>query len=384
MKRKSRKKKIKVTLLVLALPILMGSVYFLSLLIFRRTAASFLSKQIDAAVNEAIIKTGLDLSSVHKNYVRKHQGHQKWEQVEVVINLNGKVGMRDMSIRLQQALDFPGVTVKEVKLPRDNGYNQLQLSVYVQEAPLYRILLKRRAIPPSEQAPPKAKEQAVQVKENAPKIALIIDDVGYDVERALELINLHQPMTISIFPQLRNSRHIAEIAHQMGYEVMMHLPMEADEHLRRNPGFIMESMSRSELFDVLDKDLESISYVSGVNNHQGSKMTKERLAMGLVMEHLAQKKLYFIDSRTTRDSVAYIVAKEYGLKAGENDFFLDNEKDPEYIKERFLLLMEKAQEKGAAIGICHVHPVTIQTLRQMIPLMEQKGIRLVYASQVVE
>ncbi|MBI4831686.1 MAG: divergent polysaccharide deacetylase family protein [Candidatus Lindowbacteria bacterium] len=102
------------------------------------------------------------------------------------------------------------------------------------------------------------------------------------------------------------------------------------------------------------------------------------------MRYLRGKKVFFIDSRTTSDSVAYEVAKEHGLCVAENDIFLDNEKDVEYIKERIELLIERANQKGEAIGICHVHPATIEALREMFPVVDKEGIELVYASNLVK
>lgn len=380
-----KNKRVRVAFLVLVLPILFGGTYFLSLLIFGSDSSfSILSKKIDSTVSKTIAESEIDPSCVQKNLIRKQEGHLDWEQIEVVVNLDAQSSLQKISRRLQKALNAPAVTLETNEAQRD-VYRESELSLYYEGVPLYQILLRQKNIPPPAEEPAdEGEEPAEDVVDNAPKIALIVDDVGYDIERALELLNLRHPMTISIFPQLLYSRHIAESAHKMGYEIMMHLPMESDENLRRNPGFIMGSMSRSELFEIMDKDLESIPYVSGVNNHQGSKMTRDQEAMAVVMSYLAEKKLYFIDSRTTNDSVAYEVARAYGLKASENDVFLDNEKDSEYIKERLALLVERAEEKGKAIGICHVHPVTIEVLREMLPVIEQKGIKLVYASEVVE
>ena len=170
----------------------------------------------------------------------------------------------------------------------------------------------------------------------------------------------------------------------MNYEIMMHLPMESGKRLRRSPGFITPDMTEKEMRWVIDRDLEAIPYVSGVNNHQGSMMTRDRAAMVLVMKYLAEKDMFFIDSRTTSDSVAYRTAKELGLRAAENNVFLDNEKNVEYIKERIQLLIQEAKQNGKSIGICHVHPETTKALHEMLPVIEKEGIKLVFASELTE
>ncbi len=138
------------------------------------------------------------------------------------------------------------------------------------------------------------------------------------------------------------------------------------------------------MYWVLDRNFDSIPFVSGVNNHQGSMMTANPDAMARLMKYLAKRNMFFIDSRTTGDTVAYQVAQEFGIRSAENNVFLDNEKDVEYIKERIELLMEEARQNGKAIGICHVHPATTQALHEMFPVIEEAGIELVFASELAE
>jgi len=377
-------KKIRVALLISVLPVLFGSAYYLIfLLVNEESAIADISTSIDSAVSITFAECKLDPSAVTKQYVRKEKEGLQWKQVEIVAEVSENISLTDLGDRLKSAVDIPLVNVNEQQM-NSADVAELQFSITYKELPLYQILLKQRISPPIPVEPENQPDEEQEEADDRPMIALIVDDVGYDVERALELLNLRSPMTISIFPQLLYSRHIAKAAHKMGYEIMMHLPMEPGENLRRNPGFVMQSMSREELYWILDRDLDSIPHVSGVNNHQGSKMTADEHAMTLVVEYLSEKDLYFIDSRTTNDSVAHKVAMNLGLKSAENDVFLDNEKDLEYIKQRISILMDKADAGGKAIGICHVHPITIQALREMLPLVEQEGFRLVYASEVVE
>ncbi len=368
-------KKTRVALLVLALIVFLGGTYFLASLIFRQgTNASILARQVDSIFSHTLSAAGAKTSEMRKNYVHKRSGKLDWEQIEVVVTLDQSQSLYSLSRKLRDSLDIPALAVTERGIYQNPPFSELQLSVYFDEVPIYQMLLRQKRVA----SIPKQK-----VEEKRPRIALVVDDVGYDIKRALELLNMRRPMTISIFPQLKYSRHIAEVAHDMGYEVMMHLPMEPGERLRRNPGFITLNMKEDSLYWVLDRDFESIPYVVGVNNHQGSRMTADAGAMARVMRYLAKKDVFFIDSRTTSDSVAYQVAKTFGLRAAENDAFLDNEKDVEYIKGRIEVLMQEAEEKGSAIGICHVRPATMQALREMFPVIDKRGIEIVYASELV-
>jgi polysaccharide deacetylase 2 family uncharacterized protein YibQ len=159
--------------------------------------------------------------------------------------------------------------------------------------------------------------------------------------------------------------------------------MDSGKRLRRSPGFITPFMDDEELHWVLERDFNSIPFVVGVNNHQGSLMTRDEEAMSRVMKYLAERDLFFVDSRTTSESIAYDVAREQGLRTAKNKVFLDNEKDVEYIKERIEVLMQEARQRGDVIGICHIHPATVEALRQMLPVIEKSEIELVFASQLV-
>jgi len=59
-----------------------------------------------------------------------------------------------------------------------------------------------------------------------PKIALIIDDIGYNRSLAWQFVELNEILTFSILPQVSYSRELAFELNVQGYEVMLHQPME--------------------------------------------------------------------------------------------------------------------------------------------------------------
>ncbi len=375
--------------MILALIALLAGTYQLvRLMLGHRADISLIAGEVDAVVSANLAAANVYSLDVQKNYVTKHHGRLRWEQVETVVTLNDSRLPNVLGKKLQDGLNVSNLTIIDDFGNLNSPSTEYQFSVYFKDLPIYQILLRQEQVAslPDELSEERHAdtEQPEQQEEDRPKIALIVDDAGYDIERALELLQLQRPMTISILPQLKYSRHIAEVAHDMGYEVIMHLPMESSEALRRSPGFITPDMNEKELSWILNRNFESLPHIVGVNNHQGSKMTRDPEAMARVMRYLAEKDVYFVDSRTTTESVAYETAKNFGLRAAENEFFLDNEKEVEYIIGRIELLMEEAERKGSVISICHVHPTTTQALRQMFPIIEERGIELVFASQLVE
>jgi polysaccharide deacetylase 2 family uncharacterized protein YibQ len=380
-------RRVKLTVLILLLVAFLSAAYVAGYLMFGRGGETLsTARRIDPVVSAILAANNLPPADVQKNLVIKDYGRSAWEQIEVVIDVGEDISIADLSSALTSGLDQEDLALVENTREPDPSLTEHQITIYSGDMPIYQILFTQKHPPqvPAADTEHGAPEGETPQGAEIPRIAIIVDDAGYDLERALELLNLRRAMTISSLPKLKYSRQIAEVAHDLGYEVMMHLPMESGKNLRRNPGFITPDMTEKEMYWIIDKDLESIPYVSGVNNHQGSMMTRDREAMIRVMKYLGDKDLFFIDSRTTSETIAYQTAKDLGLRAAENSLFLDNEKNVEYIKERIQLLMQEAKQNGKGIGLCHVHPETTKALHEMLPVIEAEGIKLVHASELAE
>jgi polysaccharide deacetylase 2 family uncharacterized protein YibQ len=194
-----------------------------------------------------------------------------------------------------------------------------------------------------------------------PRIAIIIDDLGYDKSIAGEFINLDLPLTLSILPFTPFTGSIAQRARKGGREVMLHLPMEPRSYPRTNPGdgVLLVSMDRDTILTVLDSDLGEIPYVAGVNNHMGSRFTESREKMAVVLSELKRRGLYFVDSKTSRESVAYDLAKQMEIRTARRDVFLDNDLSEAALGIQMDRLLNLARHKGHAIGIGHPHKETL-------------------------
>ena len=129
--------------------------------------------------------------------------------------------------------------------------------------------------------------------------------------------------------------------------------------------------------------LDTVPYAAGVNNHEGSLGTSDRTLMNELMPLLHQRKLFFIDSRTTAATVAETAAHAAGVPATSRNVFLDDEQSPGAIRKQFALAIRDAREKGSALAIGHPHPETLQVLAEMLPEAERQGVTLVFASDLV-
>lgn len=216
-----------------------------------------------------------------------------------------------------------------------------------------------------------------------PSITLIIDDIGYNAALGERAIALPGDITYAVLPHTPNGKQLAELAHQRGKEIMLHAPMSNQANMELGPGALTSELSKEEFTRTLSAAIDAVPYLQGVNNHMGSALTEQEIPMLWVMETLKQKGLYFVDSYTTAQSVAGRVAKENAIPTITRNVFLDNIQEHEAIDTEFKKLVAQARNKGLAVGIGHPYAATIDYLEVALPLLEQQGIDLVFASKMI-
>jgi uncharacterized protein len=221
-----------------------------------------------------------------------------------------------------------------------------------------------------------------------PKIfraAIVIDDLGQDLEAVHELARLPYRVTFAVLPGLAYSRGSAEVAHRAGREVILHLPMEPEPGAtaRPGPGEITVGMAEPDVGRVIGADLGSVPYSAGVNNHMGSRATADAALMGRVMKVLRERNLFFIDSRTTAASTALGAARRQGVPTFYRSVFLDDAESVDYSLGQLRRFRQIVREQGLALAIGHPYRTTIQALEEFLPELERDNIQLVFASEAV-
>jgi len=226
---------------------------------------------------------------------------------------------------------------------------------------------------------------AASLAAEIPRIAIIIDDLGYQLEAGQRSIDLPGPVACAILPATPRATKLAEIAFASGKEVLLHLPLEAvTEGDVAEPGRIMLDMSREEVARTLSANFKSVPHAIGVNSHRGSLLTRHPGHMGWLMEELlARDALIFIDSYTTHKSVALQLAFERGVPAVKRDVFLDPDRSPETVAREFGRLKDLAIQNGVAVGIGHPYPSTLLLLEEELPKLAGDGIELISISEMV-
>ena len=233
-----------------------------------------------------------------------------------------------------------------------------------------------------------AEEERKEVQPSPPenRVAIIIDDMGSSLEALQEVLDLGEPVTISILPLSPYAEETARIAHENGLEVMLHLPGESLNHQEGNnstDGLIRSGMSEDEVRSLVEDSLSRIPFVAGVNNHMGSKITQEEAVMRPILDFLKNRGLYFLDSRTTAESIAFDLARKMGLRTAYRNIFLDSSVGVDFSKKKITDLFRLSQKTGKSIGIGHPFPETLQALRENIHLLKKYKVKPVFASEII-
>jgi hypothetical protein len=217
------------------------------------------------------------------------------------------------------------------------------------------------------------------------RIAIVLDDWGYNLNNLALFSQIKYPLTVSVLPSLSYSKTVATQLHQKGCQIILHLPMEpeARQKFRLEKNTILASMDEAAIRNIIALDLANVPYVEGVSNHMGSKATGDNGTMTLVFRELKKRHLYFLDSFAAPESVCLDLAHKMHLAFARRDVFLDNRDDPEYIKGQIYKLKTRARVYGQAIGIGHDRRTTLEVLREMMPGLAKEGYKFVFVSEVV-
>ncbi|MFP3870734.1 MAG: divergent polysaccharide deacetylase family protein [Syntrophobacteria bacterium] len=328
----------------------------------------------EVAIYKSLHELGVQPSQVRfRKVVHRFEQDKQWDYAELEVSLlQGQNVNRAADVFARNLSAVPGRIGWKSPHKTDS---ELELLVRVKGVPTHRLVLHTRQKRSLEKPLPAAVAQ----------LAIVIDDLGYDWRLAQRFLDIEAPLSFSVLPHGTFSESIACRIYQTGGELLLHLPMEPKGYPRVDPGTgaLLVGMTDAQLVQTLKKDLDSLPYIVGVNNHMGSRFCEYEEKMRLIMEILRERDLYFLDSRTSSKSKAYSVARQLGLPSVRRDVFLDNLQDAEAIRIQMKRLVHLARLRGKAIGIAHPHEATLGVLKQTIPRLPEQGVELVTVSQLL-
>jgi uncharacterized protein len=214
-------------------------------------------------------------------------------------------------------------------------------------------------------------------------VAVIIDDVGFDLRIVEELAGIPAPIAFAVLPHTAHAVEAARLLHTAGKEILLHLPMEPRSYPGESPGAgaLMADMDEGEIRRQIREDLAAVPFVSGVNNHMGSRFMEDEARLAFVMEELREKGLFFVDSRTAADSRGRESAGRARVRFAARDVFIDH--DPGYAAalENLTGAFRQGRRNGAPVMmIGHPHMETVRAIRDALPFWKKEGVKMIPVS----
>ncbi len=358
-------------------------------------------QQLQTVLMEMLQQTGLDQQAYHRNPLQtQRRGRERWRLWRHRIAIPADTALTTFEKRLQQQIPNLAHDIMARRSRKHDGQTSVAFTLGVANVPTdICIFTQIHSLPAtatmsspmkpsgSESSPSSTQtvHQRVSATTAVPRIAIVIDDMGWELPIAQDLLALEHPISFAVLPQAPYQLKIAEAAKQHQRDLLLHLPMEPHGYPRVNPGpnALLSHMDSHQLVKLVRTALRALPQVVGVNNHMGSSLTENSQAMRVVMRELKRHDLFFLDSRTSSDSRAYQIAREMGIPTAKRHVFLDNNVQQAYISAQLQRLAKMASQQGTAIGIGHPYPETLSALRHTLPLIRQAGVRIVPISRLV-
>jgi len=356
-------------ILVIALLLIGEGIFYLVKSLQRRKQISFdyLGKgcQIDSVVNQILAKCSISPVDILEQHNEERQrAETTWIERTRLVRIPNQSVKERLLREIQAAMER--IDVELFPLQERKGGREVILSLGLNDIPLETLTFRQEA-----------------------RLAIVIDDFGYQRELAEKFFQLPFPLTCAVLPRLKYSRELAKLASTYQKEVWLHLPLQPYGYPQIDPGrgALFVDMTPEQIREVFEKDLATVPGAKGVDNHMGSKFTEHSLKMSALMEIIQEKGLCFLDEVTSPKSVAYEIAQGMGVRSAERTLVLDAEqheaKDIKYIQNKLQELVEITIEKGEAIAVGHLYESTYEALFTFYPEFDRQGINLVFASELM-
>lgn len=218
-----------------------------------------------------------------------------------------------------------------------------------------------------------------------PRIAIVVDDLGYDPARDAAWLKFPTKLTMAVLPFGPSSRSISESARERGISVLLHVPMEAEAAVSDRTGEfrLRRGMGSKEMEALLGRMIRNVPSASGASNHMGSAFTADAEAMSIYAALLKERGLFLLDSVTTPRSVAVAAALRAGVPALRRDVVLDVEESAASMRRRWAEALSIAKRRGFAVLVCQGRTETLRAIRGYLPELEAEGVRAVTLDELV-
>lgn len=210
------------------------------------------------------------------------------------------------------------------------------------------------------------------------ELAIVIDDLGNNMKGTEKILELPITLTAAIMPFMPSTKADAELAKRNGHDVIVHLPMEPKKGKKSwlGPGAITTDLSDEEIRKRVVAAIKDVPHAIGMNHHMGSKATENERVMRIVLEVCKEYGFFYLDSKTTANSVVGKIANQLNIPYLENNLFFDDVYTTRHVTKQANLLAGKLNKSEQIIAIGHVGvsgPIMASVLEAYIPVYKNKA-----------
>jgi len=230
------------------------------------------------------------------------------------------------------------------------------------------------------------------VRADPPRVAIVIDDVGFQWQIDQRALLLDRSVAVAIIPEGPLASDLARKAGVQGREVWAHLPLPGLDQDNCESGLtcLEPGWGPLTMRNHLIRQLAMVPGAVGINNHQGSRFTSDGRAVTRLVNAIElvnrerARPLIVMDSRTSPHSKLAQIARRGGLSTLSRRVFLDHSDDPADLSPAWRRLIALAHRHGSAVAIGHSRAATLDFLELAIDDLVAEGIDLVPPSALVD
>lgn len=331
--------------------------------------------------------------------VKETDGEIIWNKRQLAIGVPPSTGLEGAAVWLGEKLSGTKMLVLNQREATYNGWEAVRMEIAISAKAgtgkmnfvtdtvyFYHNLNLTKEDKDIKKDDSKKKDDKKAAQKYHGKLAVIIDDCGYDLAPVRKLVSLNAPFSYAILPYKDFSSDVLHVIKGSGQTAMLHLPMEPMDRTAMSEGkaTILTDMTAEQIQKITRAAIDSLPGIEGVNNHQGSKATSNEATMKAVLKVLKQQGLFFVDSSTYSKSIGDQVARSMGIPTARNNIFLDNSTNEDEIIAKIWQAVEMADRNGSAIAICHARPHTAAAWSKVIDKVQESGIQLVSVSSLLK
>ncbi len=217
-------------------------------------------------------------------------------------------------------------------------------------------------------------------KPDAPRIALIVGGLGISASSTADAIaRLPGAVSLAFMPYSTDVDRLVARARGEGHEVLLQAPMEPFGYPDNDSGpqTLLTSLTPEQNLERLYWLMSRFQGYVGIVGAMGARFTASEQSFGPILSEIAKRGLIYVDDGSNPRSIAGRVAGADNLPFAKADIIIDAVATPAEVDHALGRLELTARERGVAVGMASLLPVSVEHIVKWAKAAEGRGFLLV-------